>query len=237
MSEAAGWAPSEGLVADVRHCLALAPRDSAEERFEAWAFRALLDEQGPALLSRAAAPSHLTASAVVLTPDARRTCLVLHGRVRLWVQPGGHFEPGDTSVAAACARETLEETGLSGPVLPGPLSLSRHRAPCRTPGADWHLDIQHVLVCAQIPPVVSAESLDVAWFDLDELPADLVPGVAGLVRHAARRLLADGGSPPPGQSSSPSTRRASSPSVTRPSAATGSSSPMRSSRAAANPSR
>ena len=67
---AGDWRPREGLVADLRHAIARAPRDTPEERFEAWAWRALLDEHGAALLTRQAAPSHVTASAVVLSPDA-----------------------------------------------------------------------------------------------------------------------------------------------------------------------
>lgn len=184
------WVPCETLVADVRHTLAHAPRDSPEDRFEAWAWRALLDEDGPALLTRHAVPSHVTASAIVLSPDGRRTCLVLHGRMNLWVQPGGHLEEGDATLAVAAAREVEEETGLSGAVLPRLAALSRHRAPCR-PEADWHLDVQHVLVADGTSTAVSEESHDVRWWDVDALPADLAPEVAVLVSRAVRVLAAE----------------------------------------------
>lgn len=182
------WLPGEHLVADVRHTIAVAPRETPEDRFEAWAWRALLDEDGPALLTRQAAPSHITASAIVLTPDARRTCLVLHGRMGLWVQPGGHLEADDLTVRGAAAREVAEETGLSGEVLPVPVVLSRHHAPCRPGVVDWHLDIQLALVTAHDAPTVSAESHDVAWFDVDDLPTDLAHGVAGNVARAVRQI-------------------------------------------------
>jgi 8-oxo-dGTP pyrophosphatase MutT (NUDIX family) len=184
-----GWRPDENLVADVRHLLAVAPRETAEDRFEAWAWRALLDESGPALLTRHAIPSHITASAIVLTPDATRTCLVLHDRIRCWVQPGGHLEDGDRTVRDAAAREAAEETGLSGEVLPTPVSLSRHRAPCRPEVVDWHLDFQLALIAEPVPPVISSESLDVAWFDVNRLPDDLADGVAAQVTRAARIVL------------------------------------------------
>jgi ADP-ribose pyrophosphatase YjhB (NUDIX family) len=171
-------------VLDVRHALARAPRDTPEERFEAWAWRALLDEDGPALLTRAAAPSHVTASAVVLSPDARQTCLVLHGRLGLWVQPGGHLEAGDMTLAMAAAREVEEETGLTGEVLPDVALLDRHRAPCRPGVVDWHLDIRHVLVAERLTPAVSGESRAVAWWDVDTLPEDLAPGVPEAVARA-----------------------------------------------------
>lgn len=185
------WTPDERLVADVRHALAHAPRDTPQARFEAWAWRAMLDEDGAALLTRHAAPAHVTASALVLSPDGRRTCLVLHGRIGLWVQPGGHLEPDDTSLAAAAAREVLEETGLTGTVLPRLAQLSRHAAPCRPGVVDWHLDVQHVLVAQATAPAVSAESKDVRWFDVDALPADLASGVPDGVA-AARAVLAAG---------------------------------------------
>jgi 8-oxo-dGTP pyrophosphatase MutT (NUDIX family) len=185
------WLPGEELAADVRHTIAIAPRETPEDRFEAWAWRTLLDEDGPALLTRQATPNHITASAIVLTPDARRTCLVLHGRMGLWVQPGGHLEEGDLTVRAAAAREVAEETGLSGVVLPVPVVLSRHHAPCRPGIVDWHLDIQLTLVTAPEAPTVSDESHDVAWFDVDDLPPDLANGVAGNVTRAVRRITED----------------------------------------------
>ncbi len=182
------WTPDEALVADVRHALARAPHDTPEARFEAWAWRALLDEDGPALLTRHAAPSHVTASGVVLSPDGASALLVLHRRLRLWVQPGGHLEEGDRSVAGAAAREVLEETGLRGQVRGDPIALSRHRAPCRPDVVDWHLDVQHLVVADPADPVVSEESLDVRWFPVDSLPGDLADGVAGNVVAALAAL-------------------------------------------------
>src|SRR3954470_18673508 len=174
------WVPREGLVADLRHAIARAPRDTAEDRFEAWAWRALLDEHGAALLTRQAAPSHVTASAVVLSADGASTCLVLHGRLGLWVQPGGHLEPEDMTLPLAAAREVEEETGLTGELLPDVVALSRHRAPC-APDVDWHLDVQFALIAEPDRPGVSDESEDVRWWDVDDLPVELAPGVAQTV--------------------------------------------------------
>jgi 8-oxo-dGTP pyrophosphatase MutT (NUDIX family) len=163
------WTPSDRLVAEAHACLLAAPRDSPSDRFEAAAWSALLSCEGPALLTRWAAPSHLTASAAVLSPDGAATCLVLHRRIGLWVQPGGHLEEGDQSMGAAAAREAAEETGLYGRLLPGPVALSRHPAPCAPGVVDWHLDVQFALLAERGTPVVSSESQDVAWWEIEDV--------------------------------------------------------------------
>lgn len=185
--------PTGDLLADAAATLARAPQQTPEDRFESAAWAALLDRLGPELLTRACAPSHLTASAIVLDPAGAHTCLVLHGRIGLWVQPGGHLEPEDAGMAAAAAREAVEETGLSGSVLPDPVLLSRHRAPCRPGVVDWHLDVQFALVAERTEPTVSAESKDVRWWPVDGLTTlaaegTLAWGVAESV-HRARQAL------------------------------------------------
>jgi 8-oxo-dGTP pyrophosphatase MutT (NUDIX family) len=57
-------------------------------------------------------PGHVTASGIVLTPDAGRVALVFHQGLGRWLQPGGHVEPDDTSIVGAAAREVREETGI-----------------------------------------------------------------------------------------------------------------------------
>jgi 8-oxo-dGTP pyrophosphatase MutT (NUDIX family) len=144
-------------------------------------------EQAPDALARTCHPAHLTASALVLEREGRHVLLVHHARIRRWVQAGGHIEVTDAGLAAAARREADEETGIGALVLaPSPVLLSRHPAPC---GAQWHLDVQFVAVADRAAvPVVSSESLDVAWFPVDALPLDCAGGVEELVAAAATRL-------------------------------------------------
>ena len=182
---APNWTPPAALLEQFRQLLQ-APQSLAEDRFEAWAWRAMLDEVGPSLLTRPAAPAHVTASAIVFDPQLSHTLLVLHGRARIWVQPGGHLEPGDLSLSGAAAREALEETGLRCDLVPVPPLLSRHRAPCRPGEVDWHLDVQYAFVADQATPQVSDESHDVAWVSVDALPEPLAPNMR---IHEARALV------------------------------------------------
>jgi len=179
------------LVDEVRRALIAAPAPDAQARFEQVAWLGLLELHRAALLTRQQAPAHLTASAAVLSPDARYTCLVMHHKLGLWVQPGGHFEPGDESAAAAAGREVLEETGLSGRVMPVPAQLSRHPAPCAPGVVDWHLDIQHILVAERTTPRASDETPEVAWWPVQELPVDMAGGVQQLVDRAVSVLGSD----------------------------------------------
>jgi 8-oxo-dGTP pyrophosphatase MutT (NUDIX family) len=141
----------------------------------------------PDALSRSCLPAHLTASVLVLDPTASRVLLTLHRKGGFWAQMGGHFEPGDETLAAAALREGVEESGVLGLRLvgDGPVDLDRHVLSSAFGACAEHLDVRYAAVApAGAEPVVSDESHDVAWFAVDDLPASAVADIGRLVGRA-----------------------------------------------------
>ncbi|MER5934324.1 NUDIX hydrolase [Streptomyces sp. NPDC002054] len=125
---------------------------------------------------------HITASALVIDPSRGRVLLTLHKKLGMWLQMGGHCEPGDATLAEVALREAREESGIvSGlALLPGgPVRLDRHPIPSP---CNWHLDVQYAaLAPAEAVAAISEESLDLRWFAYEE--------VAGVADESVVRLL------------------------------------------------
>ncbi|MFE0103916.1 NUDIX hydrolase [Streptomyces sp. NPDC059009] len=137
---------------------------------------------------KACTDGHVTASALVIDPVRGRVLLTLHKKLQMWLQMGGHCEPGDPTLAAAALREATEESGVAGlTLLPGgPVRLDRHPipGPCTQ-----HLDVQYAaLAPAGAEAEISDESLDLRWFAYDEVAGVADESVVRLVEATLSRL-------------------------------------------------
>lgn len=117
-------------------------------------------------------PGHFTASAFVLSPDSTRLLLILHGKLGLWLQPGGHVEPSDGNINAAATREVLEETGLGGVdlVQTVPIDLDIHIIPPRKEmPAHEHFDVRFLFRARSDEHNAQSDAVAARWVPLHEL--------------------------------------------------------------------
>jgi 8-oxo-dGTP pyrophosphatase MutT (NUDIX family) len=130
-------------------------------------------------------PVHVTGSAIVI--GRRGVVLHLHKRLQIWLQPGGHIEPGESPWEAA-RREAIEETGLHVDYIDAGLQTDANAdAPALAhvdvhpgPRGHTHLDLRYVLLGADADPSPPPdESQQVRWFDWDEALAVADVGLAG----------------------------------------------------------
>jgi 8-oxo-dGTP pyrophosphatase MutT (NUDIX family) len=111
-------------------------------------------------------PVHVTGSAIIAGPQG--VVLHFHKRLHMWLQTGGHVEPGETPWDAAL-RESHEETGLPlrhSNGAPHFVHLDVHPAA----KGHTHLDLRYLLepVDPDAQPAPPAgESQQVRWFTWD----------------------------------------------------------------------
>ena len=132
-------------------------------------------------------PGHVTATGLVLSADRSQVLLTLHARIGRWLELGGHLEETDAGLLDAAVREAEEEGGIGGlEIAPDLFAVVVHEnLPCRrAPGTD-HYDLYFRLFAPpRSRPVISHESLDLAFFDVSRLPEPLGSGVAEMVSLA-----------------------------------------------------
>jgi 8-oxo-dGTP pyrophosphatase MutT (NUDIX family) len=177
------------LAADARRLVvSFAPRSEHDEAAAADFAAYFPDDHGPVF--RDDGPSHATASAFVFDATLTHTLLVFHGKGRFWVQPGGHLEDADASIADAALRELREETGITASVTePLLFDLDHHSLSSAFGRCASHLDIGvAVVVPFSDALTVSEESEDVRWWPLDALPDDVPEQFDRRIRAVLERL-------------------------------------------------
>lgn len=147
-----------------RTVIARAPIDAAEAASIARLLRELDRLDHP--FDQEADPVHVTGSAIVV--GERGVVLLKHKHLGLWLQPGGHVDPGESPWEAAL-REAREETGLDGSFadvavdgIPRLVHVDVH------PGGrgHTHLDLRYLVDGGSDDPAPPPdESQEIGWFD------------------------------------------------------------------------
>jgi 8-oxo-dGTP pyrophosphatase MutT (NUDIX family) len=115
---------------------------------------------------------HVTGAAWIVNRQRTHALLTHHRKLELWLQLGGHCD-GDADTRAVALREATEESGLVSVrvVSPAIFDVDVHRIPAR-PGEPehYHYDVRYLFEADdRETPVVSEESLALAWVPLDGL--------------------------------------------------------------------
>ena len=180
--------PRAALLAALRG-VAPADADEAADRDRIVSFV----ERYPRPFDRKVREGHLTGSAITVSADGSQVLLLHHRKLGLWLQPGGHGDPGETTGEEVALREAFEESGIAGLALhagaPRPLDLDVHDIPAfGAEPAHQHLDLRYLVVApdeARISPAL-AELHDIRWFQWNEVDA-LGPD-SGLRRALAKAM-------------------------------------------------
>jgi len=111
-----------------------------------------------------AGPVHVTGSAIIVGP--RGVLLLRHKLLGMWLQPGGHVDPGETPWEGAL-REATEETGLTVSYADDPPQLVHVDVHAGSKG-HTHLDLRYLIDGGDADPSPpEGESQEVGWFDWD----------------------------------------------------------------------
>lgn len=131
--------------------------------------------QGGDFASRRCFPMHVTAGALLVR--GAEILLVEHRAYGIVLQPGGHLEPVDVSLAAAAKRELVEETGVDPAAVTLlsdlPAYIEYGRVPAR-PQKDepdhFHLDIGYSFgtIKGDTGSVQEGEVTGAGWYPLAE---------------------------------------------------------------------
>lgn len=129
-------------------------------------------------------PVHITGSGFIVGP--RGVVLLRHLKINLWLQPGGHIDPGETPWDAA-RREVVEETGMHVTFVGGVPELV-HVSVHDVPGGHTHLDLRYLFDGGDADPSPPmGESQDVHWFDFPAAIQRAEPSLGGILRHLEAR--------------------------------------------------
>lgn len=148
-------------------------REEAEKRM----MLAEIERLGDGLLFRSEEMMHMTASAMIVSPDRRRTLMAYHRIYDSWAWTGGHAD-GESDFEAIARREAEEETGVTGLVRLGGgiasmeiLPVWAHVKRGKHVGSHLHLNVSYLFEADDTLPlrVAEQENSAVGWLEIARL--------------------------------------------------------------------
>lgn len=125
----------------------------------------------PDALNRSCLEGHLTGSALVIDAARRRTLLLEHAKLGMWLQPGGHAD-GEGHLSTVALTEAAEETGIEGlEVMTPAIDCDVHAIPAR-PGEPrhLHLDVRYLVLAPEgSVEAPNEESRGAVWLGVSEV--------------------------------------------------------------------
>lgn len=124
---------------------------------------------------RELAHGHFTASAWLVSKDLSQALLMLHAKLNMWVQLGGHAD-GDSDLLEVAIKEAQEESGIMDiePITTQIFDIDIHTIPAKgMEPKHEHFDVRFLLqVTSDKQPVKNAESKELKWFgpNISQLP-------------------------------------------------------------------
>ncbi len=134
---------------------------------------------------------HLTGSAWVLSPDGGSVLLIHHKKLGRWLQPGGHVDEPDGSLAGTALREVTEECGLKDLTLLSMkvFDVDVHEIPARGyEPAHFHYDLRFAFRAGSMDFDANFNEVkNIRWVPLAELIGE---GIEQSIRRMAMKTIA-----------------------------------------------
>ena len=117
---------------------------------------------------------HLTGSAWMITPDAQWVLLLHHRKLNRWLQPGGHVDSTDASMAETAQREAREECGIPDLnwISEDIFDVDVHEIPAKgTEPAHFHFDLRFLFSIEKDTPILhnTLETKGFSWVLIADL--------------------------------------------------------------------
>ena len=164
--------PSGGSISQAQKEVRNALSSSSESDLAREKILEFITEHNDAL-HRTCMEGHLTGSAMIIESSYERVLVMLHKKLGIWLQPGGHAD-GEGYLSNVAFREAFEETGINNLALwTTAIDCDVHKIPeFGDEKEHFHFDLTYLLLAPEKAVIKrNHESTDMRWVPLEELKA------------------------------------------------------------------